>query len=154
MSLHWLPLVHSFVLLLSIVIPWVSSPMNPSPIVFPHIFPRYGLAVGLGHLRPFLPYISDAGVLLPERAFFGELVNLGAFLQALVAYVRFEQVKLCEWVWLWTIAILGNRSQRLRSEEGLGLVESNWLLDRLVEFDGFDLNRKFPAGNRLQRSRS
>ncbi len=49
----------------------------------------------LGHISPWLPYISDAGVLLPERAFFSALVNLSAGLHLLLAYVRYEHLCSC-----------------------------------------------------------
>ena len=53
---------------------------------------RYTISVCLGHVIALLPYISDAGVLIPERAAFSWLINVGVIFQLLFGYIRFDQV--------------------------------------------------------------
>ena len=55
---------------------------------------RYSIAVSLQHVPALLPYISDTGVLLPERSVFSQLINTAVILQLLTFYVRFEQLKM------------------------------------------------------------
>eukprot|EP00094_Tigriopus_californicus_P013100 TCALIF_12669-PA protein Name:"Similar to Dram2 DNA damage-regulated autophagy modulator protein 2 (Mus musculus)" AED:0.13 eAED:0.14 QI:0/0.75/0.8/1/1/1/5/949/322 len=52
----------------------------------------YFLAFYLGHVPGFMPYVSDCGVLIPERTVFSELINIAVFLQLLFSYFRYEQV--------------------------------------------------------------
>jgi len=54
----------------------------------------YSISVGLGHLPAFLPYISDTGVLAPERSVFSQLINIAAFLHMTTVYIRFRHVNL------------------------------------------------------------
>ena len=55
---------------------------------------RYSIAVSLQHVPALLPYISDTGVLVPERSVFSQLINTAVILQLLTFYVRFEQLKM------------------------------------------------------------
>ena len=50
--------------------------------------------MGLGHIQAFLPYISDTGVLAPERSVFSQLINIAAFLHLTTVYIRFRHVNL------------------------------------------------------------
>lgn len=54
----------------------------------------YCVALSHGHIYPFLPAISETGVLFPEKYVFRELTNLTAFLFISNAFVRFMQYKL------------------------------------------------------------
>ena len=54
----------------------------------------YCVALSHGHIYPFLPAISETGVLYPEKYVFRELANLTAFLFISNAFVRFMQYKL------------------------------------------------------------
>ena len=54
----------------------------------------YCVALSYGHIFPFLPAISETGVLYPERYIFRELGNLTGFLFVANAYVRFLQYQL------------------------------------------------------------
>lgn len=54
----------------------------------------YCVALSYGHIYPFLPAISETGVLFPEKYVFRELANLSAFLFISNAFVRFMQYKL------------------------------------------------------------
>jgi len=54
----------------------------------------YGISVGLGHIQAFLPYISDTGVLAPERSVFSQLINFAAFTHLTTVYIRFRHVNL------------------------------------------------------------
>ena len=58
------------------------------------VFYSYGISVGLGHITAFLPYISDTGVLAPERSVFSQLINIAAFLHMTTVYIRFRHVNL------------------------------------------------------------
>ena len=58
------------------------------------LFYSYGISVGLGHITAFLPYISDTGVLAPERSVFSQLINIAAFLHMTTVYIRFRHVNL------------------------------------------------------------
>ena len=49
---------------------------------------RYSIAVSLGHVPALLPYISDSGVLIPERSIFSQLINLAVIVQLVTFYVR------------------------------------------------------------------
>jgi hypothetical protein len=42
----------------------------------------------LGHVPALLPYISDSGVLIPERSIFSQLINLAVIVQLVTFYVR------------------------------------------------------------------
>ncbi len=53
---------------------------------------RYCISLSLGHVNTILPYISDNGVLIPERAIFSWLINVGVILQIIFGYVRFDHV--------------------------------------------------------------
>ena len=55
---------------------------------------RYSIAVSLQHVPAILPYISDTGVLVPERSVFSQLINTAVIVQLLTFYVRFEQLKM------------------------------------------------------------
>ena len=46
----------------------------------------------LNHVPAVLPYISDTGVLIPERTVFSELINVSVFLQIIFVYFRYEQI--------------------------------------------------------------
>jgi len=46
----------------------------------------------LGHVEPDFPYISDAATHSPESCVFGQLMNCGTVLLAIVMYVRYRQI--------------------------------------------------------------
>ncbi|KAF5300128.1 hypothetical protein FQR65_LT09218 [Abscondita terminalis] len=52
----------------------------------------YFIAVLYKHVYPVLPYISDTGATPPESCIFGQMLNIGAILLALIMYVRYRQV--------------------------------------------------------------
>ena len=54
----------------------------------------YCVALSHGHIYPFLPAISETGVLYPEKYFFRELANLSAFSFISNGFVRYMQYKL------------------------------------------------------------
>ena len=56
---------------------------------------RWIIAYNLGHIQPFLPYISDLGVLTPEASIFSLLMNFGSLQLILFAIIRFEAIKTC-----------------------------------------------------------
>ncbi|XP_074633412.1 DNA damage-regulated autophagy modulator protein 1-like [Acropora palmata] len=58
------------------------------------VIASYSVALTYGHIYPFLPAISETGVLYPEKYVFRELTNLSAFLFISNAFVRFMQYKL------------------------------------------------------------
>lgn len=58
------------------------------------VISSYCVALSYGHIYPFLPAISETGVLYPEKYVFRELANLSAFLFISNAFVRFMQYKL------------------------------------------------------------
>lgn len=58
------------------------------------VISSYCVALSHGHIYPFLPAISETGVLYPEKYVFRELANLIAFLFISNAFVRFMQYKL------------------------------------------------------------
>ena len=58
------------------------------------VISSYCVALSHGHIYPFLPAISETGVLYPEKYVFRELANLTAFLFISNAFVRFMQYKL------------------------------------------------------------
>lgn len=58
------------------------------------VISSYCVALSHGHIYPFLPAISETGVLYPEKYVFRELANLSAFLFISNAFVRFMQYKL------------------------------------------------------------
>ena len=47
--------------------------------------------MSLGHVPALLPYISDSGVLIPERSIFSQLINLAVIVQLITFYIRFNQ---------------------------------------------------------------
>ncbi|XP_030640449.1 DNA damage-regulated autophagy modulator protein 2 [Chanos chanos] len=53
----------------------------------------YIIAVLLGHVDPFIPYISDTGTEDPERSVFGFMLTISSFLGAGTVYVRYKQVQ-------------------------------------------------------------
>ncbi|XP_075810349.1 DNA damage-regulated autophagy modulator protein 1 [Microtus pennsylvanicus] len=53
----------------------------------------YVVAVLLGHVSPFLPYISDTGTTPPESGIFGFMINFSAFLGAATMYMRYKIVE-------------------------------------------------------------
>ncbi|KAK0407009.1 hypothetical protein QR680_018946 [Steinernema hermaphroditum] len=55
-------------------------------------FSSYFIAVYLGHVTKFLPYISDNGTLPPESCIFGQLLNLAALFLACTVYLRHRQI--------------------------------------------------------------
>jgi len=55
---------------------------------------RYIGAVVQQHVVPDVPYISDAATYSPESCFFGLFTNIGAFLLAIIIYVRHIQIVL------------------------------------------------------------
>jgi hypothetical protein len=54
-------------------------------------FFRYSIAVSLGHVPALLPYISDSGVLIPERSIFSQLINLAVIVQLITFYIRLSE---------------------------------------------------------------
>ena len=75
-----------------------ESSCNDSLIIFDalklQLICRYSIAVSLQHVPAILPYISDTGVLVPERSVFSQLINTAVIVQLLTFYVRFEQLKM------------------------------------------------------------
>ncbi|XP_019369343.1 PREDICTED: DNA damage-regulated autophagy modulator protein 2 isoform X2 [Gavialis gangeticus] len=55
------------------------------------IFP-YITAIFLRHVDPLVPYISDTGIMPPERCLFGIMLNISTFLCIATMYVRYKQV--------------------------------------------------------------
>ncbi|RNA31490.1 DNA damage-regulated autophagy modulator [Brachionus plicatilis] len=54
----------------------------------------YVIALMNGHVEAFLPYISDTGTEPPESCIFAQILALGAFIQILIAFIRYHHVKL------------------------------------------------------------
>ncbi|TKR81814.1 hypothetical protein L596_015628 [Steinernema carpocapsae] len=52
----------------------------------------YCIAVNLGHVTAFLPYISDNGTVPPESCIFGQLLNMAALFLACTVYLRHRQI--------------------------------------------------------------
>ncbi|RDD44429.1 DNA damage-regulated autophagy modulator protein 2 [Trichoplax sp. H2] len=68
-------------------------------IALGHVYPfwpyiSYIVAIALGHVYPFWPYISDTGTTRPESCVFGFFLAWTGFMAAAVFYVRFKQVHL------------------------------------------------------------
>lgn len=57
------------------------------------VFVSYCIAVSLRHVPALLPYISDAGVLVPERSVFSQLISVAVIFHVLTVYVRYELVE-------------------------------------------------------------
>ncbi|XP_025066951.1 DNA damage-regulated autophagy modulator protein 2 isoform X2 [Alligator sinensis] len=55
------------------------------------IFP-YITAIFLRHVDPLVPYISDTGIMPPERCLFGIMLNISTSLCIATMYVRYKQV--------------------------------------------------------------
>jgi len=53
----------------------------------------YVIAVIRQDVNPIWPYISDTGTFPPESCVFGQLLNMGTILIALIAYIRYLQIK-------------------------------------------------------------
>lgn len=53
----------------------------------------YCIAVGLGHVMPGLPFISDTGTMAPESCVFGQLLNMTAAAALACIFIRFKQVR-------------------------------------------------------------
>ena len=47
----------------------------------------------MGHVEAFLPYISDTGILTPERSIFSFLISCASFVHMLNIFLRFKQVE-------------------------------------------------------------
>ncbi|XP_013921842.1 PREDICTED: DNA damage-regulated autophagy modulator protein 2 [Thamnophis sirtalis] len=60
---------------------------SSAAILFPYV-----IGVLLNHIDPFVPYISDTGVLPPERCLFGIMLCFASFLAISTMYVRYKQV--------------------------------------------------------------
>ncbi|NXL85384.1 DRAM2 protein, partial [Alectura lathami] len=52
----------------------------------------YITATVLRHVDPLVPYISDTGMIPPERCLFGIMLNISSFLGGATMYVRYKQV--------------------------------------------------------------
>ena len=52
----------------------------------------YGIAVGLHHIKPFVPYISYTGTYGPENGIFTIVMFIVTFLLLIVMLIRFKQV--------------------------------------------------------------
>lgn len=93
MDLFWIPLLMATDFLAAMVLPWVRSEVffKVKEIICGSFW-RYFLAFYLGHVPGFMPFVSDCGVLIPERTLFSELINIAVFLQLLFSYFRYEQV--------------------------------------------------------------
>ena len=52
----------------------------------------YGIAVGLKHIEPFVPYISYTGTYGPENGIFTIVLFITALLLQIVSLIRFKQV--------------------------------------------------------------
>ncbi|XP_071809116.1 DNA damage-regulated autophagy modulator protein 2-like isoform X1 [Asterias amurensis] len=72
-GLGWLPISVGVFLGLSMIVP-------------------YCIAVGLGHVSPGFPYISDTGTEPPESCIFGQLLNLAALFAFATIFVRYKQI--------------------------------------------------------------
>ncbi|KAI1295460.1 DNA damage-regulated autophagy modulator protein 2 [Halotydeus destructor] len=53
----------------------------------------YIIAVLLGHVEIYFPYISDTGTHTPESCIFSQCLNIVSFLVALTVYVRYKQIE-------------------------------------------------------------
>ncbi|XP_030845024.1 neurofilament medium polypeptide isoform X2 [Strongylocentrotus purpuratus] len=95
-GLGWLPIMVGLLLCLSIVIP-------------------YCIAVGLKHVSPGFPYISDSGTLPPESCIFGQLLNMAAGLGFAGIYVRYKQVEFLS-------EDYGSRRKRMLQVNKIGLM--------------------------------
>ena len=47
----------------------------------------------MDHVQAFIPFISDTGILPPERSIFSFLLSIAAFTHMINIFLRFEQVK-------------------------------------------------------------
>ena len=47
----------------------------------------------MGHVEAFLPFISDTGILIPERSIFSFLISCASFAHMLNIFLRFKQVE-------------------------------------------------------------
>ena len=54
---------------------------------------RMSVAVYYDHIEPFLPFVSDLGVLPPEASLFSIFMNVGSILIIFVAIIRYESTK-------------------------------------------------------------
>merc|ERR1719507_2718484 len=88
------------------------------------VFVSYGIAVGLGHIPAFLPYISDAGVLAPERSVFGFSLCVSAILMLALQVIRFEEVRQSckKYRQDWALRLLNRISLLLGTLSAAGLV--------------------------------
>jgi len=53
----------------------------------------YVIAILLGHVEVYFPYISDTGTHTPESCIFSQALNIVSFLVALTVYVRYKQIE-------------------------------------------------------------
>ena len=47
----------------------------------------------MSHVDAFLPFISDTGILIPERSIFSFLLSTASFAHMMNIFLRYEQVK-------------------------------------------------------------
>ncbi|CAG2103384.1 unnamed protein product [Medioppia subpectinata] len=79
---------------MSTTLEWVLIFMIcPYILSFVDQFKQWGLALWQGHIYPFLPYVSDIGVLPPEASLFGVIMNLGAIMIIAFTIIRYESTK-------------------------------------------------------------
>ncbi|XP_074660019.1 DNA damage-regulated autophagy modulator protein 1-like isoform X2 [Tubulanus polymorphus] len=52
----------------------------------------YTIAVSLGHVEPYFPYISDTGTTSPESCIFGQFLNMSAFLSFVCVCIRYKLI--------------------------------------------------------------
>lgn len=61
--------------------------------LFPLTFlTTYCIAVFWDHVTPILPYISETGALSPESCIFTQMLNIGALLLGICAYIRYRHI--------------------------------------------------------------
>ncbi|XP_044737781.1 DNA damage-regulated autophagy modulator protein 2-like [Chrysoperla carnea] len=73
---------------------WVTwIPIGLFVLIAATFITSYSIAVGLGHVNAFLPYISDTGTLPPESCIFGQFLNIAGFITCILAYIRYLQIR-------------------------------------------------------------
>ncbi|KAB0801643.1 hypothetical protein PPYR_03829 [Photinus pyralis] len=61
------------------------------------VIATYVMSVLRRDVNPIFPYISDTGTFSPESCIFGQMLNTGAILIAILVYIRYRHVRLlCE----------------------------------------------------------
>ncbi|XP_041366467.1 DNA damage-regulated autophagy modulator protein 2-like isoform X2 [Gigantopelta aegis] len=68
-------------------------PVVTAAFIISSFFISYGISLSQGNVEPDFPYISYTAIKAPERCFFAQFVNMGAFMLAANVMIRYLQIK-------------------------------------------------------------